>query len=375
MSRKIYLDNAATSFPKPDCVIEKLNFCLKKYCGNPGRSSHSLSVQSAEAIYSAREKIAKMLSTDSPERVVFLYNATHALNLAIKTLITEKCHVLISDFEHNSVIRPLYSLKRKIGIEYSTFNTDGDLITSLRDALRPDTKAIVSSIASNVTGRSISLPVLSEFARNNSLYLIIDASQAIGHCDINLSKNYCNALCAPGHKGLFGIQGSGFVCFNEDTRRDSFFEGGSGFDSASLEMPILLPEGYEAGTLATPAIVSLAEGIDYISKIGLNEINNKLSYLTMETEERLSQFDQIKILGKGNGIVSFNLGNLPSSIVAEQLDDLGICVRGGLHCAPSIHRKLGTINRGAVRISYSYLNDLSDVDGVYKAIRTIISEM
>jgi len=158
----IYLDNAATSFPKPKCIIRDLSCCLKKYCGNPGRSSHRLSLLASEAIYSVREEIAELLSVKSPENVVFTLNATYALNLAIKTFIKEKCHVLTSDFEHNSVIRPLEALKRKIGVEYSAFCTEGDIEKSIKDSLRSDTKGIVASIASNVTGDSISLKIISK---------------------------------------------------------------------------------------------------------------------------------------------------------------------------------------------------------------------
>ena len=367
----IYLDNAATTFPKPRCVLEEMDFCLEKYCGNPGRSSHTLSLKSSEAIFEAREKIAKMLGVDTPEQIVFTYNATYALNLAIKTIITEKCHILTSDFEHNSVIRPLEALKKRIGIEYSIFSTDGDLVASLNNVLRNDTRAIVCSIASNVTGDILPLKSLSDFARDNSLFLIIDASQAVGHTRIDLKETPCDALCAPGHKGLFGIQGSGFAYFKEKKRRESFIEGGSGNDSASISMPILLPEGYEGGTLSTPAIVSLRAGVDYVESISVEEISTKLSLMTNVTYDRLSSIKNIKIYKRGCGLISFNIGTIPSSIVASQLDKKGIYVRGGLHCAPSIHKKLGTIQQGAVRVSFSYLNDINDIDSLYLAVKEL----
>lgn len=369
----IYLDNAATTFPKPDNVIKDLNFCLKKYCGNPGRSSHSMSLKSSEEIYSVREKIASLLHIDTPETVVFTYNATYALNIAIKSFVSEKCHILTSDFEHNSVIRPLEGLKRRLGIEYDTIDSENPK-KSLEEKIRPDTRAIIASIASNVTGDKLSLKTLSDFARKNNLFLIIDASQTIGHVDIDLGEAPCDALCAPGHKALFGIQGSGFVIFKDNKRKEALIEGGSGYDSLSPQMPGLLPEGYEAGTLSTPAIVSLGGGVDYINKIGLEEINDKLKWLTDATYERLSSLHGVKIYKPGNGLLSFNLDNLPSSHVASLLDKKGICVRGGLHCAPSIHRRLGTINQGAVRISFSYFNSLSDVEKTYIALCGIIDK-
>ena len=367
----IYFDNAATTYPKPACVIEEINFCLKKYCGNPGRSSHRLSVKSSEAIYSAREEIADLLSVDSPEQVVFTYNATYALNLAIKTFVTEKCHILTSDFEHNSVIRPLERLKRSIGIEYSSFSSDGDVESNIRSAIREDTKGIICSIASNVTGENVDMEILSRVVAEKGLFLIIDASQAVGHREINLKNTPCDVLCAPGHKSLFGIQGCGFAYFREKKRRESFIEGGSGQDSASLVMPELLPEAYEAGTLSTPAIASLGRGVSFIREVGIDKIENKLLFLTEAMEDRLSSLNKVTIYKSGLGIISFNLAALPSSSVAMKLDEYGICVRGGLHCAPTIHKKLGTLERGAVRISFSYFNNLSQVDKAYKVISEI----
>ena len=371
----LYLDNAATSFPKPACVLKEINFCLKKYCGNPGRSSHTLSVKASEAIYSAREKIAKMLGVIDPEHIVFTYNATYALNIAIKSLVRERCHILTSDFEHNSVIRPLEALRKKLKIEYSCFDTKGELKKSLQSGLRQETSGIIASLASNVTGDHTTLKLLSDFAKEKGLFLIVDASQAIGHMKINLNDAPCDALCAPGHKALFGIQGCGFVYFKDKTRRESFIEGGSGYDSISGEMPILLPEGYEAGTLSTPAIASLSSGVDFIEKIGLVNIHNKLNRLTEMTSERLSEISGIRLYKAGIGLLSFNYMDMPSSAFSSLLNERGICVRGGLHCAPSIHKRLGTIDQGTVRVSYSYLNKMSDPDRLYKTVKSIIKEI
>ncbi len=370
----IYLDNAATTFPKPRCVIDELNLCVSNYCGNPGRSSHRLSLKSSEKIYLAREKIARMLGVDTPEHIVFTYNATYGLNLAIKTLVTPYCHVLTSDFEHNSVIRPLEALKRKQGISYSIFDTDKNLKASLQEKMRKSTKGIICSIASNVTGDALPVKVLSSFAKENGLFLIIDASQAVGHTKIDLNEAPCDALCAPGHKALFGIQGSGFVYFKDKYRRESFIEGGSGSESASVYMPSLLPDGYEAGTLSTPAIVSLGAGVDFVNNVGLHEIQSKLNALTDAAYDRLLTIEGIRIYKRGNGLISFNVDDIPSSVIASHLDGRGICVRGGLHCAPSIHKKLGTLEQGAVRVSFSFLNRLNDVDGLYNAVKAIKRE-
>lgn len=362
-----YLDNAATSFPKPRCVISELNKCVKEYCGNPGRSSHILSTLAAEKIYEVRVKVSDYLGVDSPESIIFTPNATFGLNLAIKSLINDNCHVLCSDFEHNSVIRPLYKLSKTKGVSYSSFS-DIDGIESL---ITDKTTAIVCSVVSNVTGETIDIRKLSDITHKHGLYLIVDASQGVGHMNFDLSRTPCAAFCAPGHKGLFGIQGSGFVYLNDNHRGNSFIEGGSGFDSKNPEMPYLLPDGYEAGTLSTPAIASLGKGIDYINKIGVENISDRLDNLTKSLYERLMEIEGINVLGFGFGILSFNYRDRPSTEIASQLNSKGICVRGGLHCSPWIHSRLGTSNQGAVRVSFSYLNRQNDVDKIYRAIKEI----
>lgn len=371
----IYFDNAATSFPKPKEVMRELTECVNSYLGNPGRSSHKLSLTAADKIYSVREKIANHLGVSTPEQIVFTYNATHALNLAIKSFATKDCHVLTSDFEHNSVIRPLERLRQTHNISYSTFGCDGDITKNLDGIISPSTSGIICSIASNVIGDEIPLKVLSDYAKQRDLFLIIDASQAIGHKKIDLGSSPCDVLCAPGHKALFGIQGCGFAYFNSPVRKEGIIEGGSGSESINLQMPRYLPEGYEAGTPATPAIVTLGSGLDYINKIGIDEIERRLNFLTDEMRARLESIRSITLYKSGIGIVSFNISDISSSKIALALDHKNICVRGGLHCAPSVHKRLGTLTQGAVRISFSYLNKLKELDVFYNAIKDIANEI
>ena len=367
----IYYDNAATSYPKPKCVTERLKTCLKKYCGNPGRSSHFLALRAAEEIYSTRERIADLVKIPECEGVVFTHNATYALNMAIKTIIKEKCHVIVSDIEHNSVIRPLETLKNRLGIEYDSFDSEGNIGENITKLIRKDTACIVSTLASNVTGREISEQVLSKVASENGLDLILDASQAIGHREINLSATPCSALCAPAHKGLYGIQGSGFCIFRDTVRHADFIEGGSGTDSINKYMPSLLPEGYEAGTLATPGICALGAGIDYIRSIGIDTIKTKANELSNEIKDRIDSIKNTVLYPSYGSIVSFNLKNTPSSEVARELDNYNICVRAGLHCAPSAHEKLGTLSTGCVRISISSFNSKREIDRFYKVLKAI----
>lgn len=371
----IYLDNAATSFPKPRAVVDALYECVTQYCGNPGRSSHAMSRLAAEAIFDARENVCSLLKLDSPERVVFTYNATYALNLAIKVLINSPCHVITSDIEHNAVVRPLERLKRTVGVKISEFDSDIDIKTQIESLIRPDTRAIVSTICSNVTGKMIPIKALSETAKEHGIILILDASQAVGHIDIDLSELYFSAFCAPGHKGLFGIQGSGFVVFGDDERRDSFIEGGSGSDSENKNMPILLPERYEAGTLSTPAIVTLSRGIDFLRSEGIDTFAKRIERMSFKLCEILNSLHGVQLLSCANGIISFNVGELDSEAVSVALDGYGICTRGGLHCAPSAHKKLGTLRRGAVRVSLSPFTTQRDVDMLYMALREIVSSI
>jgi cysteine desulfurase family protein len=367
----IYFDNAATTFPKPGGVLRELNKCVKEYCGNSGRSSHTLSIKTSEKIYEARESIARLLDIESPERVVFTQNATHALNLAIKTTIMPGTHVLISDMEHNSVLRPIYYMAEKYGIEYSVFDSSGDIEKNICSLLKRNTKYMVSTLASNVTGREINLEKLAGIANKYSLTLIADASQIIGHKKISLSCSPCAVLCAPGHKALMGIQGCGFAVFTDDLQRESFIQGGSGSESHNPEMPKLLPEKFEAGTLNAPAIVSLNSGIKYIESVGMDEIERKLLLLTELCAERLCSIKNIVMYDYGSSVISFNISGVPCETLAQELAKYKICVRAGLHCAPLAHKKIGTEKIGTVRVSFSYLNSIKEIDSFYKTIASI----
>lgn len=368
----IYFDNAATSFPKPQCVYEKLEECVKTYCGNPGRSSHALSRRSDEEIYKTRELVSSLLGLDAPERVVFTQNATHALNLAIKTTIPEGSHALISDIEHNSVIRPLNAISRKRNATYSIFSVFGDVRKNLLSKIRQNTKTVICNMQSNVNGEEADIKTISEICREHSLTLIADASQKIGHTDINLEKIPCDILCAPAHKALFGIQGAGFAVICDNTVRDSFIEGGGGTDSTKADMPIYLPERFEAGTLPTPSIVALGAGIEFIQSVGIERIHEKINLLTELLKNELKTQKSINFLSGKNGVTSFSVNGIPSMRLTQLLDREGVCVRGGLHCAPFIHKRLGTIKDGSVRISFSFFNTSEEIYAFLKILKDII---
>ena len=367
----IYFDNAATSFPKPPTVIRDVVKCCRHYCGNPGRSGHFMSLKAAEAIYAVREEVATMLEINAPERVVFTQNATHALNLAIKGMIRERCHVLISNLEHNSVIRPLSSLCRSLGAEYSVFEYQN--LDSLDFLKRDDTRFLITTLRSNVIGADVDYESISSFCKKNGIRLILDASQIIGHKRITLRNLYYDALCAPGHKGLMGIQGAGILVLGNETDAECILEGGSGSNTFDDKMPILAPEKYEAGTLSTPAIVGMGSGIRYIKKYGIENIEERICVLTNQLYDILSNTKGISILGCNNGICAFNVGMLSSSQVSDSLSKEKICVRGGYHCAPLTHKYLKTEVQGAVRISFSHYNKESEIDALYKSLKPLLS--
>ena len=368
----VYLDNAATSFPKPKCVINEVKRCLTQYCGNPGRSSHTMAVEAAARIYNTRELIADFLGIKNCENVVFTPNATYAINLTIKGLITHKCHCILSDIEHNSVLRPMYRCVKELGCEISHFDSDLTVEDAIAPLIRKDTEFIVTTLASNVTGKIIDLKELSDVAQKYNLKLIVDASQFLGHIPLSLENIDCTALCSAGHKALFGIQGSGFTVFNKIPPLPTLAEGGSGIDSFSREMPIMPPERYEPGTLSTPAIASLYAGIGFIRSVGIQRIEEHLEKLTQKLLEILHSEKHVKVYGGANGIVSFNVTGYSSSEVSEILNNYGIATRSGFHCAPLIHQKLGTDISGAVRMSFSYFNKISELDKVYRALRSFL---
>ena len=366
----IYLDNAATTFPKPPCVLEAVSKCISEYCANSGRSAHSLAVKTAEEIYSVRERVASLLNFSSPENVCFTSNATYALNMAMKCLIPHGTHVILSDLEHNSTLRPIERMKSTCGISYSHFSTHGDIAKNIEAVLENNTSTIVSTLMSNVSGDELSLQRLSETAEAHNLRLIVDASQMIGHKRIDMGKYACDALCAPGHKGLFGIQGAGILCFGKDPDiKSTLIEGGSGNHSESILMPDKLPEMMEAGTLPSPSVISLGAGIDFINDVGLDSIEEHINGLTDYLSCLLSELKNIEVVSAKNGIIAIRGLKCANAQIDEALQKQDICVREGLQCAPLAHKTLGTLKTGVIRISLSYFNRKEDAQALYLQLK------
>ena len=369
----VYLDNAATTFPKPRSVIESAYECVTEYCANPGRSVHRLAIKVSEKIYETRERIATYLGLSSPERVVFTSNATQALNIAIQGSIDHKCHVIISDIEHNSVLRPINLLRGKYGVKYSTFNSDTDILTSIGFVIRPDTEYLITTLQSNVTGKIIDPIEIYRAAKKYKLKVIIDASQYLGHMQLDLASTPFDMICAPGHKGLMGLQGSGILVVPGDLLPKPLIYGGSGSNSIDRAMPEYMPDRYEAGTLNAPSIISLGAGVEYLTQLGDDYIRERLTGLTNRLREILLSVG-VRLYGCEGGIACFGFEGMSSSYLAALLDEHGIATRSGLHCAPSIHEKLGTLQNGLVRASLSIHNTDVDLDYLYKSLLHIKKE-
>ncbi len=357
----IYLDNAATSFPKPAEVIRKTLSTLSAPLGNPGRSGHRLSRSAADLVYEARESVAQLLGLQKPERVVFCSGATAALNMAIlgscRAMQKDTIPFVVSSvFEHNSVLRPLFSLEREGKIRLFLFcpGPEGSLREDVLLAAEPD--LVVLTCRSNVTGREFPLRHCFDRLRERGTVIILDAAQALGSATIDFESTGADILCAPGHKGLLGIMGGGFLAVRDSCRflPEPILFGGSGSDSFRPEMPTLLPERLEAGTLPLPAIVSMGTGARFLMKdhnleaIGQWEAQAK-AILTQEIEN-LPQF-QIYERENPNGPLLINHKQILPEEVALALSEQEIMVRAGFHCAPLAHRFLGTELFGAVRLS------------------------
>ena len=384
MSDIIYLDNAATTFPKPESVIMETVECMKSYCGNPGRGSHYIALRSAEKVFEAREAIASLFGGE-PERVIFTLNTTYALNTAIKGVMSGGGHMLISNMEHNSVLRPVARLAKDNVIRYDIFKayergrmlTAKDIIDSIISKLRPSTRLITCIQSSNICSYSLPIREIGEFCRRHGLLFCVDAAQSAGHIPIDMEKDCIDLLCLPAHKGLYSPQGLGILILGERVGKISTLaEGGNGVNSLELSMGDLAPERYEAGTLCTPAIVGLCEGIRFVKSLGIETIADRERSLWRVAYDRLSSVEDIEIYDYTPGsVLLFNVKDIPSDALGRELTRHGLCLRTGYHCAPLAHRALGTPEGGAVRVGLGIFNTESDIDKLALTLRNIVHEL
>ena len=384
MSDIIYLDNAATTFPKPESVIMSTVDCMKSYCGNPGRGSHLLALKSAEKVFEAREAVASLFGA-SPENVIFTLNTTYALNMAIKGVMRGGSHALISNMEHNSVLRPLARFAADDIVRYDVFKaydkkcklSPREIVDNIIKKLRPSTKLLVCIHSSNICSYTLPIREIGQFCRRHGITFCVDAAQSAGHVSINMADDCIDILCLPAHKGLYSPQGCGIMILRDGFPLPSTFaEGGNGVNSLELSMGHLAPERYEAGTLCTPAIAGLCAGAEFIKSIGIETVAAHEELLWEKAFDRLSSIEGITIYDRTPGsVLLFNLDTIPADELGSLLSQNGFCLRTGYHCSPLAHKALGTPDGGAVRIGFGIFNTLRDVDALYSKLKDISSEI
>ena len=376
----IYLDNGATTFPKPKVVTDKIMECYLGYAGNPGRSGHKLAMKMDLEIYETREKICKLINGTEVLNVIFTFNATDSLNLAIKGVLEEGDHVITTSMEHNSVLRPLNQLRKEGKIELSiVYADDKGYIDPQKifEALTPNTKMIVTTHMSNVFGTIVDIKAIGDFCKENNILYLVDASQSIGVLDIDVQEMNIDLLAFPGHKALFGPMGTGALYIKEGIIVKPLKEGGTGSYSHSIDQPELYPDSLESGTPNGVGIIALGKGIDFINEVGLENIRNHEMSLKNHFIELLKDNEDVILYGtlddRQGAVVSLNVKDMDSSEISYILsDEFDIYTRPGFHCAPLAHKTMGTEELGAIRFSFGYYNTLEEVEKTVEALLNII---
>ncbi len=377
----IYLDNSATTLIKPPQVAQAVYDAINTM-GNSGRGAYNSSISSSMVLYETRELIAEMFNLHYPEQVAFTLNATEALNTAINGLISYNDHIITTELEHNSVLRPLYRLEEK-GTELTIIKANdwGNInYIDIEKAIKYNTKAIVCTHCSNLTGNVLDIAKIGESCKRHNILFILDASQSAGIFDIDMEKQNIDVVCFTGHKSLYGPQGTGGICIKKGVNISPLKVGGSGIKTFEKTAPSSMPEHIEAGTVNSHSIAGLKAGLEFIQKTGISKIREKENMLVDLFYNSIKNIKDIKIYGdfstKERGpIVSLNLGNYSSSSVSDELfERFEIATRSGGHCAPLMHKALGTEKQGAVRFSFSYFNTKDEVLFASKALKILGEE-
>ena len=377
----IYLDNSATTLIKPPQVAQAVYDAINTM-GNSGRGAYNSSISSSMVLYETRELIAEMFNLHYPEQVAFTLNATEALNTAINGLISYNDHIITTELEHNSVLRPLYRLEEK-GTELTIIKANdwGNInYIDIEKAIKYNTKAIVCTHCSNLTGNVLDIAKIGEICKRHNILFILDASQSAGIFDIDMEKQNIDVVCFTGHKSLYGPQGTGGICIKKGVNISPLKVGGSGIKTFEKTAPSSMPEHIEAGTVNSHSIAGLKAGLEFIQETGISKIREKENMLVKLFYDNIKDIKNIKIYGdfstKERGpIVSLNLGNYSSSSVSDELfERFEIATRSGGHCAPLMHKALGTEKQGAVRFSFSYFNTEDEVLFAAKALKILGEE-
>lgn len=372
----IYLDNAATTRRKPPQVIDAVVNAMTTM-GNAARGAHSSSLEASRALYDARCKLAKLLGCPQPDHVIFTANSTEALNIAINGTLNPGDHVISTDLEHNSVLRPLYRLEEAgtISLDFVPADRLGNIdYAGFERLIRPETRAIVCTHGSNLTGTLVDLKRVGEICRRNSLLFIVDASQTAGAVPVHMEELGVDILCFTGHKGLMGPQGTGGLCVRPGVEIRPWKVGGSGVHSYDRSQPQDYPTRLEAGTLNSHGIMGLSAALDFIQEVGVEEIARHEAALTRRFYDGVSRIDGVTVYGdfsqpERGAIVTLNIRDYDSAEMSDALSQAyDIATRPGAHCAPRMHQALGTVDQGAVRFSFAWYNTQEEVDAAIQAV-------
>ena len=377
----IYFDNAATTLRKPRCVVEAVTEAMCSL-GNSGRGIHSGALSASRTIYEARVALAQLFGAESPERIAFTANSTQALNMAIKGVLSPGDHVITTALEHNSVLRPLYELEDR-GLQLTVLPADklGNICyEDFEKEIRPNTRAIVTTHGSNLTGNLLDIQRIGSIAKKHGLLYIVDASQTAGVFDIDVQKMGIDILCFTGHKGLLGPQGTGGIYVREGVNITPLLSGGSGVQTYLRSHPPQMPTALEAGTLNGHGIAGLGAAVRWLRETGLSAIREKEQALMIEFYEAVREIPGITVYGDFSNsdrcaIVTLNVRDYDSGEVSDALSaEYGIATRPGAHCAPLMHKALGTVEQGAVRFSFSHYNTKEEILIAVSALRELAME-
>lgn len=369
----LYLDNAATTLRKPVAVYARLMKETIFGGGNAGRGGHKKSMSATRIVVDTQDLIAQLMGIDRPQNIIFTSNATYALNIAILGAVGKGGHIIVTTMDHNSVLRPAYRLGN-----YTVINADKSgcvQIDEIENAIKEDTKLIVCTHASNVCGTIQPVYHISRIAKKHNIPFLIDTAQTAGTLNIDAQKLDADMIAFSGHKGLMGPLGTGGLYVKHPRRLDAVITGGTGSDSESMIMPQIMPDKFHSGTINTPAIAALGEGVKFVLKNGADNIGNYEMTLSKRFRENLLNMDNVAVYGNDNTVatVAFNVGSMSSEEVFEKLSGK-VAVRAGYHCAPLAHKAIGTGDRGAVRVSFGVFNNMHDVrkvtDYVYKVCKS-----
>lgn len=377
---EIYMDNATTSWPKPDSVYEEVLSYMKKSGASPGRAGYKRAKEADHILDETRVLVARLFNIKEPKRVIFTPGATYSLNLAIKGILKPGDHVITTTLEHNSVLRPLSALvaKKVCEVTYIEANTKGYIEPSLIEKkIKENTKLIIVNHASNILGTVIPIEEIGKIAKKKGIPFLVDGAQTAGLYPIDVVESSIDLLAFSGHKGLLGFQGIGGLYIREGIELDPLVEGGTGTNSESTSQPTSLPDRYESGTLNIAGIISLREGIRFIEKTKLENIRKQEMELIHQLLQFLKNVEGIKLYGPGDpkkqlAVISFSLKGYTSQEISNFLDRKHhLITRSGLHCAPLIHKTLGTLKGGLVRVSLGFWNTLEEVEQLVQAVKQL----